>query len=281
MSLYFNDHEYMYAASSSAITRKSGCTWTSASDGVDASTGGISDPTPDRIKALVARDEETNPNTPGWSIPDVDLAMSRLHVPFTDRSGRGWDAVVNAHDAGLYLILQGDSDRFSDANCSGDFDGDHCIGVHPDEDAQGRWRIDDGICRTARYEWPGILKSYATKLSASVRFGTFDQPVPEEDVKIDVVAYGPWTVDIAVGAQLYDLDGKPLIKVSTPQKDRPAPSETIVGGKRYVMVVVTTGGLAQYVLVRPTSTAGRVKVGAPKKYPVTVGGKPAGDVILP
>lgn len=177
MTRYAPTHHSQYEPGSSGRTRVSGCSWTSAANGADASTGGRLDPTPDQVLALVAPSEETNPLTPGWSLQDVDLAMSRLGVPFEIRSGQGWTGVIAALDAGLYVVLQGDSDRFADG-CSGAFDGDHAIGVHPDRDSAGLQRIDDPICPTARFERRAVLRAYAEKFEPSVSFGVFTTPVP-------------------------------------------------------------------------------------------------------
>jgi hypothetical protein len=177
MSRYQNAHPYQYNPQNSARTRKEGWVWITGAAAVDAQSGGKRKPTPDDVLAKVKREEETNPVSDGWSLQDLGVAMVRLKVPFTIRSGQGWSAVRATRRAGLYIALQGDSDRFPDG-CSGAFDGDHCIGIHPDTDAKGRWRIDDPICKTATYQPESVLRAYAEKLYPSVRFGAFMQPVP-------------------------------------------------------------------------------------------------------
>jgi len=178
VTLYQPTHEQQTRAGNSAITRSSGCTWTSGATGADAATGGIKDRTPDYIKSLVKRSEESNPTTPGWSLGDLRLAMSRLGVPFEVRSGLGWTGVLRARAAGLYVVLQGDSDQFGNNTCSGAFDGDHCIGIRPGGTANS-WLTDDPICPSARYENPVTLRRYAQKLDPNVRFGVFLTRVPE------------------------------------------------------------------------------------------------------
>lgn len=210
--LYVNPHRSQYDVGCSARTRRSGCTWTSGANGADASTGGVHSATPDQVLAEVRPAEETNPLSPGWSLRDLGLAMERMGVPFDVRSGSGWAGVRAAHDAGLYVVLQGDSDRFGNATCSGRFDGDHAIGVHPDE-LVGDWRIDDPICPSARYEAEATLRAYAAKLSPTILFGVFLLPVPrlgagpEDDMRfvnangagvassmlLNVGAGSPWT----------------------------------------------------------------------------------------
>lgn len=282
---YYNQHESQYGADRSLRTRQSGCTWTSLANGVDYATRGVKDPEPDSILSLVRIVEETNPATPGWSLADAKLAMDRLGVPFENRSGQGWLGVLQARSDGLGIVLQGDSDRFGNNTCSGAFDGDHAIFVHPVLLADGRWRIDDPICSTFRTETESVLRSYAEKFDASISFGVFT----EKPDMVKVTKYGPWTVDIAVGKQLYDLAGNPLIKVARAQNDIQAPNETVIGTTTYVQVALTTGGSYQYVLVKASDISDRRAVTGPKPYTVdlklTVGGKPVtvttGPLTLP
>lgn len=175
---YRNAHQSQYDPAASDRTRRQGCTWTSLANGIDAQSGGVIVRTPDQVLSLVRPTEESNPGTPGWSLQDAALAMERLHVPFEVRSGRGWDAVLDAWSAGLYVVLQGVSSVFSNATCSGVFDGDHCIGVHPDHDEEIRQRLDDPVCPTARYSGRSILRLYAERFAPSIRFGVFTHPVP-------------------------------------------------------------------------------------------------------
>lgn len=278
---YQNEHESQYGADRSARTRSSGCTWTSGANGADYATQGRVDPEPDAVLAKVARTEETAPLSPGWSLPDLALAMRRLGVPFEDRSGAGWAGVRAAHAAGLGIVLQGDSDRFPDGTCSGAFDGDHAVFVPGAEldRADGAWRYDDPICPSARYAPEATLRAYAEKLAPAVRFGVF---VSEVEV-LTVTRYGPWTVDIAKGTQIYDLAGRPDIRAGGPRNDTPAPSETTIDGVTYLVVVVNRSDVLQYELVRPgdPGVSDRRLVGGPKAYSVTVGGKVAGTVTLP
>ena len=204
---YRNDHQSQYQVGSSIRTRRQGCTWTSLANGLDAQSGGLLIRTPDQVLAMVRPTEESNPNTPGWSLSDAALAMSRMHVPFEVRSGRGWDAVREARQAGLYVVLQGDSDRFSDASCSGVFDGDHCIGVHPDNDEEGRWRKDDPVCPEADYTGQSFIRMYAEKLAPRVLFGVFTTPVP--------VIYSPeYWATVGHATMTYTGTGRPISRVS-------------------------------------------------------------------
>lgn len=195
MPFYVNDHNGQGDEANSPITQSSGCTWTSVANGIDAATGGDMDPTPDRVHRQVDRSEETVPSSPGWSIPDADLACSRLGVPFRNLTGGRWEGVKHEHEVGRYVIVQGDSDRFGNRTCSGKFDGDHCVGIHPDNkrghiDGDGHfvesptgdihWRINDPICGHARYERPSVLRAYMEDLDVRGRYGAFADPVPQD-----------------------------------------------------------------------------------------------------
>lgn len=194
MTYYANDHQSQYQAGASVRTRRQGCSWTSAANGADASSGGVVQRSPDAILALVTPAQETNPLTPGWSLDDIDLAMRRLGVGFEVRSGAGWAGVTAALAAGLYVVLQGDSDRFGNGTCSGAFDGDHAIGVHPARSGPELQRIDDPICPYARWERRATLRDYAEAYSRLVRFGVFTTPVPLEASMAGVKATAQGTV---------------------------------------------------------------------------------------
>lgn len=173
---YKNPHLSQYRGS--ARLARMGCTPTSGANGANAATRGAVDKTPDQVLALVPVADEVNPKTPGWALQDLDRAMAALGVPFEVRSGQGWAAAKKASDSGLYVVLQGVSAVFPGTTCSGDFDGTHCIGWHPDIDGDGDRRIDDPICGSARYESETTLRRYAQALSLSVFFGVFTNPVP-------------------------------------------------------------------------------------------------------
>lgn len=183
--LYLNAHDSQYEEGLSYRTRNSGCTWTSGANGADAATGGRKNPTPDQVLAKVQRYEETSPSTPGWSIADLGKAMGRLGISFQNRNGGRWADVEAALDNRQYVVLQGDSDQFKNNTCSGAFDGDHAIGVHPYRaELSGLQRIDDPICPVARLESRAVLRAYSEKLARrlgeypGLRYGVFSNQVP-------------------------------------------------------------------------------------------------------
>jgi hypothetical protein len=170
---YVAPHRSQYAPTESHITHTSGCTWTSGANGANNANGKSLDG--DAVHAKVANSEETNPGTPGWTLADLDLAMARLAIPFGIGQG-GWPGVRAARAGGLYVVLQGDSSVFT-SGCSGTFDGDHAIGIHPATDGL-RWWINDPICPDGRWEDETVLHRYAARLNAGILFGVFTTKVP-------------------------------------------------------------------------------------------------------
>lgn len=198
-----------------------------ASDGKYDHSGGY-------IRNLVKRSEETNPNTPGWSLADLDLAMSRARIPFEVR--RGWAAVKTARAKGLGIVLPGDSDQFT-TGCSAAFNGNHAVYIHPEtttKDGVVYWLLGDPICSGWRWEKETVLRRYAEKFNPNVSFGVFTTPVRELEVAVVQAAHtdeNPALIDIAAGTVYYDLDGKtPLGKLSTDYKGRFSPF-SVSGGR--------------------------------------------------
>jgi len=177
---YHQRHRSQLAKSASFRTHQQGCTWTTGSNGIAAATGGRLHPSPDTVLSKVATREQTDPGTPGWSLPDLDLAVTRLGVNLEILSG--WDKLIEYRNQGYYIALQGDEDVF-DAGCMSKFDGDHCIGIHPDESPNGHWRVNDPLCPRATHRDHARIREYAQKFANThtggiIRFGVFKPKVP-------------------------------------------------------------------------------------------------------
>jgi hypothetical protein len=175
------DHNSQYDPGCSDFTRQNGCTWTSLSTGIAATTGGAHEPSPDYIHSLLPRSQETDPNSPGWSIPDAVHAASRYGMTLVNMSGKGWDAVLAQLANDHYVIVQGDSDQFGNGTCSGTFNGNHCIGIFPKTRIYGGYHqhwINDPICPEGRWEYDYVLERYAKKLSSTIWFAAFASRVP-------------------------------------------------------------------------------------------------------
>lgn len=220
------------------------CTPTSGANGARCATGGAVDRSGTQIRSLVARSEETNPATAGWSLTDLDLAMSRISVPFSIGTG-GWDGLRSVRASGRGTALQGDSDQFT-TGCSGAFDGNHCIYVHPETNSSGLWLIGDPICSDWRWEHESVLKAYASKFNSNISYGVFTTPVPKEADVVPIKVDGLYDVDLTVGDQLYDLNYQPLVKVSVAQKA----TGYFNTGTGWYAIRIAIGGVPQLVLVK-------------------------------
>lgn len=175
---YRNEHWSQYDRRASSDTHRFGCTWTSLRNGVDAVTGGKINKTPDYVHNLVKRSEETNPTKPGWSLIDARRAAERMGIQLIVRTGDGWQALLEALNSGQPVLLQGDSDVFSNATCMGQFDGDHCILVHPERDTLRRQLDGDPICPGYRWIGRSLLREYASKFNPGISFAVFNRRVP-------------------------------------------------------------------------------------------------------
>lgn len=221
------------------------CTPTSGANGLAAISKGRINRSGGGVRTFVKRWEETNPATPGWSLEDLKLAVSRidrmydLKVTFIVKSGTGWGWLINYLNSGHYVVLQGDSDRFSNNTCSGKFNGDHAIGIHPARTRASngyylRW-INDPICKTGRWEYEYVIKSYGQKLNYNLRYGVFTPSVPMyvPDTDVDFTTPPPaslgtpppgtasWVQAVSLD-RLWEMDDRgicrPFLNASAPTK---------------------------------------------------------------
>ena len=179
---YLNPHRSQYDGSPNQYTN---CTPTAVANAANAATGGAYNKTGGQVRSLLRSWEETTPGG-GWSIWDADKAMGKVGIGFINASmsGRsstvGWNALINVLESGHSVVLQGESSAFSDKTCSGTFNGDHCIHIHPASRdlpaGRQRW-IDDGVCKEGRWEFESTLKNYAMRYNTSIRFGYFTDKV--------------------------------------------------------------------------------------------------------
>lgn len=159
-TLYQGNHRTQFDG---GALQSSNCVPASLRDAAEAVSAGNVIRSPSQVRALLKISEETNPATPGWSIADADKAASRLGITFTPAAGP-WSSLRALRSQGRFIILQGDSDVFTDG-CSGSFDGPHCIALPPLDHSDGRWRIGDPLCRDWRWETEAKIKSYAGRLA--------------------------------------------------------------------------------------------------------------------
>lgn len=255
--LYVQPHLSQYGYDRSVRTRKSGCVWTSGANGVAAMSGGHYRPTPDDILGLLRPSEETNPLTPGWTLDDLHKALSRYGVlGFDIRSGTGRDGVLHELAQDRYIVIQGDSDQFP-SGCSGTFDGDHCIGWHPNHrwvSGHRQWWIDDPICPEGRWEYEWVLWRYAEKFDPRIHFASFRTPVPAINVTMPDTSTGDIIVPEFTSAGGLTLASTHVIdlKAGTPLRSDPTKVATTLSQDATVDYMGQSGG---FLVVRIRSVA--------------------------
>lgn len=269
---YLNPHVSQYDGS---YRQNSNCCPASAANGANASTGGAVNRNGASVRSLLKPSEETTPGG-GWSIWDIDKAMGKIGVPYVNYSqtGRsssaGWELLKDLLDLGHYVTLQGDSDQFGNHTCSGKFDGDHCIGIHPARrllpskpGVAGGWQryIDDPICEEGRWEYESVLYRYAVDYNSSIRFGAFGNKVPRLASTHRVV------IEAKARIRLYTLNGS-CISTWTDRvwgnKDSSAPS----AGPVYRRTCSGKSGATTALVADGAFTGRYIRVGA--QYGVTI-----------
>ena len=178
MAYYTGVHRTQFDGS---IYAAENCNPTSIANGARASSGGKIDKSGGQVRAIVKRSEETNPATAGWSLEDAKLACDRMGVAYTIHRGT-WSDIIAFSNAGHFVHVQGDSDQFPNGTCSGTFNGDHSVGLHPNV-YNGLRLLADPICKTTRYESETVLRNYAQKYANNttngvIRCGVFSAIVP-------------------------------------------------------------------------------------------------------
>lgn len=152
------------------------CAPTSAANGARVATDGKTNLNGAQVRALLPKEQEVNPATPGWVIADVDRAMAKIGVNFNIGTG-GWAGVINAHNQKFPIVISGVNRVFT-TGCSGQFNGTHTSVIYPESHSDGlRWMYGDPICEKARWESIALIKKYAEGYSMAIAFGYFPLPV--------------------------------------------------------------------------------------------------------
>jgi hypothetical protein len=246
---YINSHKDQFDGS---LFEGENCTPTAVANGADAATTGVVNHSGGWWRSKLPRSSETDPQTAGWSIPDADRACMVVGVGFVNSTGQGPNGFRTALAGSKYVILQGMSWVFSNATCSGDFNGPHCIGIHPRyriiSGVRYRW-IDDGICEIGRWEKESVILNYGSKISSGLRMGYFTNPV----IQLPDSATSSYRVYLAPRAKIrtYNLQGTCIkqsvdhpawgSKASSAPCMRPVRRKTCDGTSAATTVLVTKG----------------------------------------
>lgn len=136
----------------------------------------------------------------GTDLNDLKQAWQRYGgKSLTIRSGAGWQAVVDAHNEGRAIVIQGEGD----CPGGGDFTGSHACCIAP-EDNGSNWLWGDPD--TSGWQWvtPGSIKSWAERLNSSILFAVGKAGEMDDIVVTDAT---PKIVDLPSGIPLLNIDG--------------------------------------------------------------------------
>jgi hypothetical protein len=117
----------------------------------------------------------------GTDLNDVRDAWAEYGESLSIRSGDGWGAVVDAHEAGRAIIIQGEGN----VPGSGTFDGGHasCIGVET-RSSDGYWLWSEPTVDDWQWVSPSKIKAWAQAWNSDISFAVSSpssSPEPEPD----------------------------------------------------------------------------------------------------
>jgi hypothetical protein len=144
----------------------SGCTMSSGADAMAYGSAGELTPWGGRLRHAQSDLEG------GTDLQDLREAFEELGETLTIKSGQGWGAVVDAHEAGRAIVIQGTGE----VPGAGDFAGGHacCIGTETHSD--GRWLWGDPLCSDWQWIQPGAIRSWAERWQSSIAFAVAAKP---------------------------------------------------------------------------------------------------------
>ncbi len=157
----------------------------------------------------------------GTDLNDLAIAWASHGETLDIRSGQGWAGVRTALAEGRAVVLHGDYDQMGAATCQSSFRGDHAVLVLPG------WVMGDPLCSGFKTMPEAVLRAYAQKLSATVRFAVSR---PQEDSEMYPVvtltllaAPRPRTFTIPANVRVNGYDpAKPSTVVATFLKASPS-----------------------------------------------------------
>jgi len=196
--------------------------------------------------------------TGGTDLWDVEAAWQHYGQDLDIRSGDGWAAARDDHDAGRALLLTGTGNVPGSAT----FDGGHAICVLPEPRDDGAWLMADPLCTGPEWVTEGALRQWAERLQASVNYARSAAHPPAalgaDDMAMNAGAGLTSTVraDVPAGLDFYADANLTRRLGSWAAADPDAVfianpiSETVPGGSRALLV--NTGTAYGDGSVRPT-----------------------------
>jgi hypothetical protein len=116
----------------------------------------------------------------GIDLYDVRQAWAAYGETLTIKSGAGWSAVVDAHDADRAIIIQG----IGNVPGAETFDGGHACAIGPETNGEGDWLFGDPLATGWQWVPPSKIRSWAEAWQSSIAFAVGEKPPappPPED----------------------------------------------------------------------------------------------------
>jgi hypothetical protein len=140
----------------------SNCTMSSGADAIAYATRGELVPWGGRLR------HEQGDLDGGTDLYDLRAAFAALGEELTIRSGAGWGAVVDAHEAGRAIVIQGEGDTPG----AGDFTGGHACAIGIETASDGRWLFGDPVVSDWQWIQPSAIRTWAERWQSSIAFAT-------------------------------------------------------------------------------------------------------------
>jgi len=122
----------------------------------------------------------------GTDLYDLRDAWAAYGETLTIKSGAGWAAVYEAHEAGRAIVIQGTGE----VPGSGDFDGGHACAIGIETRSDGAWLFGDPLASGWQWIHPSSIKTWAQRWQSSIAFAVSavvvepdepDEPDPPPD----------------------------------------------------------------------------------------------------
>jgi hypothetical protein len=112
----------------------------------------------------------------GTDLYDLRTAWAELGETLKIKIGSGWAALVDDHDEGRAIVIQGTG------NVPGaeTFDGGHACSIAPETSNAGNWLFGDPLASDWQWVSPSSIRSWAERMSSGIYYAVGEAPPPPE-----------------------------------------------------------------------------------------------------
>lgn len=108
----------------------------------------------------------------GTDLYDLRDAWETYGESLSIKSGQGWSAVVDCHDDGRAIVIQGTGN----VPGSESFDGGHACCIAPETHSDGDWLFGDPLASGWQWVSPSSIRSWAERWQSSIAFAAGEKP---------------------------------------------------------------------------------------------------------